>query len=47
VLDLWGRASCAPLGVGAPPLARQSLHGSFSPDDPWLQDAVGDICARF
>ncbi len=47
VLDLWGRASCALLGVGAPPLARQSLHGSFSPDDPWLQNAVGDICARF
>ncbi len=47
VLDLWGRARCALLGVGAPPLGRQSLHGSFSPDDPWLRSAVGDICARF
>ncbi len=47
VLDLWGRASCALLGVGAPPLACQSLHRSFSPDDPWLQNAVGGICARF
>ena len=47
VLDLWGRARCALVGVGAPPLARSSLHGSFSPDDPWLKDAAGDICARF
>jgi len=30
-LDLWGRASCALLSVGAPPEARQSRHGSFSP----------------
>jgi len=30
-LDLWGRASCALLSVGAPPEARQARHGSFSP----------------
>lgn len=33
--------------VPAPPLGRQSLHGCFSPDDPWLRSAAGDICARF
>ena len=46
VLDLWGRASCALLGVGAPPLVRQPPARVLLPRRPWLQNAVGDICAR-
>ncbi len=47
VLELWQRARCALLGVGAPPHARLTLPGPLRRDDPSLRRAVGDICARF
>ena len=32
---------------GAPAGASVPTQVLLSPDDPWLQNAVGDICARF
>ncbi|MGH3349683.1 MAG: sugar-binding transcriptional regulator [Nocardioides sp.] len=47
VLDLWGQARVAVLGIGAPPLTRDSLPGYVPRDAPWLREAAGDICTRF
>ncbi len=47
VLDLWDNARCAVLGVGAPPLTRESMPGFVPRDADWLRDAAGDICTRF
>lgn len=47
VLDLWGQARVAVLGIGAPPLTRESLPGYVPRDAPWLREAAGDICTRF
>jgi DNA-binding transcriptional regulator LsrR (DeoR family) len=47
VLDLWENARCAVLGVGAPPLTRESMPGFVPRDAAWLGDAAGDICTRF
>jgi len=47
VLDLWSQAKVAVLGVGAPPLTRQSMPGFVPRDAPWLNKAAGDICTRF
>lgn len=47
VLELWPRARCAIVGVGAPPRARTSLP-RFVPRDPGLlARAVGDVCNHF
>jgi DNA-binding transcriptional regulator LsrR (DeoR family) len=47
VLELWSRARCAVVGVGAPPRARSSLP-RFVPRDPGLLGrAVGDVCNHF
>jgi DNA-binding transcriptional regulator LsrR (DeoR family) len=47
VLELWSRARCAIVGVGAPPRARGSLP-RFVPRDPELLGrAVGDVCNHF
>lgn len=47
VTELWAQASCAILGIGAPPHARRSLPNFARAAGPWLRDAVGDICTRF
>jgi DNA-binding transcriptional regulator LsrR (DeoR family) len=47
VLELWESARCALLGVGAPPLTRQSMPDFVRRDAAWLGEAVGDICTRF
>jgi DNA-binding transcriptional regulator LsrR (DeoR family) len=47
VIELWGRARCAILGIGAPPLTRTSLPRFIANDTGTLRDAVGDVCSRF
>jgi DNA-binding transcriptional regulator LsrR (DeoR family) len=47
VIELWGSARCALLGVGAPASGRRSLPGFVDRNEPWLQRAAGDICTRF
>ncbi|MEP6463866.1 MAG: sugar-binding domain-containing protein [Frankiaceae bacterium] len=47
VLDSWDRAQCAILGVGAPPLARNSLPAFMPLDTFSLGEAIGDVAARF
>lgn len=47
VLDLWKSARCAVLGVGAPPLTRESMPDFVSRDAEWMGAAAGDICTRF
>jgi DNA-binding transcriptional regulator LsrR (DeoR family) len=47
VLDLWARARCAVMAVGAPPLTRTSLPRFIANDTGALRDAVGDVCSRF
>jgi DNA-binding transcriptional regulator LsrR (DeoR family) len=47
VVDLWGRARCAVLGVGAPPTSGRSLPHYAAEHILSLADAVGDVCSRF
>ena len=47
VLDLWRTARCAIVGVGPPPLSRESIPGFVPTDSLALREAVGDICSRF
>jgi DNA-binding transcriptional regulator LsrR (DeoR family) len=47
VLELWGDARCAIVGVGGPPLTRKSLPGFLPHDTIALRDAVGDVGSRF
>jgi DNA-binding transcriptional regulator LsrR (DeoR family) len=47
VLDLWRTARCAIVGVGPPPLARDSIPGFVPTGSLALRDAVGDVCSRF
>ncbi|KZM72663.1 RNA polymerase subunit sigma-70 [Nocardia terpenica] len=47
VLQLWPRARCALLGVGAPPLLRADIPGFVPTAAASLRDAVGDVCSRF
>ena len=47
VLELWESATCAVVGVGAPPKTRQSMSKFVPREADWLNDAVGDICTRF
>ncbi|WP_232534399.1 sugar-binding transcriptional regulator [Plantactinospora sp. KBS50] len=47
VLDLWATASCAVIGVGAPPLSRSSLPSFVPADAVSLREAVGDVVSRF
>ena len=47
ILELWQSAACAVLGVGAPPLTRQSIPGFVPTDATSLRYAVGDVCSRF
>lgn len=47
VQELWARARCAVVGVGAPPSQRSSLPSFVPPDAPWLPDAAGDVCTTY
>ena len=47
VLELWTRAKCALIGVGAPPSTRASMPNFVPRDDLRLRSAAGDICTRF
>ena len=47
VLELWTRAKCAIIGVGAPPSTRASIPDFVPRDAPRLRTAAGDICTRF
>lgn len=47
VTELWEVARCAILGVGAPPLTRESIPGFVPTDAASLREAVGDVCSRF
>ncbi len=47
VLELWDRARCAIVGIGAPPMTRQSLPAFVPRDLLALREAVGDVLARF
>lgn len=47
ILQLWRSASCAVLGIGAPPLTRRSIPGFVPTDAASLREAVGDVCSRF
>jgi DNA-binding transcriptional regulator LsrR (DeoR family) len=44
---LWSDARCAVMGVGAPPLQRESIPGFVPTDETPLQRAVGDVASRF
>ncbi|WP_338073687.1 sugar-binding transcriptional regulator [Kineococcus siccus] len=47
VFDLWRRARCAVMGVGAPPLLRESIPGFVPTGEEPLRRAVGDVVSRF
>jgi DNA-binding transcriptional regulator LsrR (DeoR family) len=47
VFDLWDRARCAVLGVGAPLTSGRSIPAFVPVGTGSLRDAVGDICSRF
>ncbi|WP_432572729.1 sugar-binding transcriptional regulator [Kineococcus sp. SYSU DK005] len=44
---LWEGARCAVMGVGAPPLQRDSLPGFVPTGEAPLRGAVGDVVSRF
>lgn len=46
VVDLWGRAKGALLGIGAPTATRNELSRGIPVDDVF-DDAVGDVCLNF
>lgn len=46
-LEMWQQASCAIVGVGAPPLTRTSIPRFVPTDAVSLREAVGDVCSRF
>jgi DNA-binding transcriptional regulator LsrR (DeoR family) len=47
VLELWSRAKCALVGVGAPPHTRASMPNFVPRGADWLRSSAGDICTRF
>ncbi|WP_330253988.1 helix-turn-helix domain-containing protein [Nocardia sp. NBC_00565] len=47
VLDLWPRARCALMAVGAPPLLRDDIPQFVPTTSESLREAVGDVCSRF
>lgn len=44
---LWETARCAVMGVGAPPLQRDSIPSFVPTGEAPLRDAVGDVASRF
>ncbi len=47
VVGLWTSARCAVVGIGAPPITRQSIPRFIPTDAMSLREAVGDVCSRF
>lgn len=48
VRELWQRAGCAVLGIGAPPAIRQSISAAIPTTSSALRsEAVGDVSLRF
>ena len=47
VLELWPRARCILMGVGAPPLLRSDIPRFVPTHSASLRDSVGDLCSRF
>jgi DNA-binding transcriptional regulator LsrR (DeoR family) len=47
IFDMWSRARCAVLGVGAPLTTGRSIPAFVPRDAAVLSEAVGDICSRF
>jgi DNA-binding transcriptional regulator LsrR (DeoR family) len=47
VFELWTQARCAVMGVGAPPLTRESLPRFIASGTASLRESVGDVCSRF
>lgn len=47
VTGLWDRAKVALVGVGAPPLSRDSISTSVPLGDQGLHASVGDVCMNF
>jgi DNA-binding transcriptional regulator LsrR (DeoR family) len=47
VLQLWPRARCALMGVGAPPLMRSDVPSFVPTASDSLRASVGDVCSRF
>jgi DNA-binding transcriptional regulator LsrR (DeoR family) len=45
--SLWDDARCAVMGVGAPPLQRESIPSFVPTGEAPLRDAVGDVASRF
>nr|WP_246315380.1 sugar-binding domain-containing protein [Kineococcus aurantiacus] len=45
--QLWHGARCALMGVGAPPLRRESIPGFVPTEQEPLRRAVGDVVSRF
>jgi DNA-binding transcriptional regulator LsrR (DeoR family) len=44
---LWSQARVALMGIGAPPLLRESIPGFVPTDEAPLRSAVGDVASRF
>ncbi len=47
VVDLWGRAKCAVIGVGAPPSTRRTTPAFVPGVAGMLPTAAGDLCSRY
>lgn len=46
VLEQWRNAACAVIGIGAPPLTRQSTPAFVPTGSAPIRAAVGDVCSR-
>lgn len=47
VTGMWASAKAALVGIGAPPLSRDSISRSVPLDDDGLRAAAGDVCLNF
>lgn len=47
VTESWARAKGAILGIGAPPVARESVTRGIPVEDAALDRAAGDVCLNF
>lgn len=47
VTGMWNRAKAALVGIGAPPVSRDSISTSVPLDDEGLRTAAGDVCLNF
>ncbi len=45
--QLWAQTKCALMGIGAPPLLRESIPRFVPLDAVSLRKSVGDVCSRF